>query len=1190
MAKVTSMNEQQIQAVEARNSHILVSAPAGSGKTKILVTRILSILKEGIDIDSFLVLTFTSAAAKEMKQRLSGMLDEEIEKAEGKLKEHLLAQKEKMPFAYIMNFHGFCNSLIQHYGYLLGVQPGYDILSDSKPVLDKALKEAIDALLSDDDFSKMRYTYFGQREELEKEVLHIYEILQAVGDKEQFISYMFDDVYGFLENQGDKDLSEWCFYPQLLSQLSQVLSQVLVEIEELKLYCIEHDLEAFYNRPLGQKGKALEKPTPYDALHDYYNELYQRVNENRAFRGSGGIHEWAIQKPSASYNMPWKDYGDDIEDIKKEYNSRKTNLNSRFKKVYEQLIDTDYENTMMVHKESKSVIQQLLRAVFLTEDKYSVLKRKQGVLDFNDLEKYTTQLLQKEFSIASMLNEKLYEIMVDEYQDTNMVQETIVTLISKATNKEVPCFMVGDMKQSIYRFRQADPEIFKQKFDTYPVSQGAMRIDLGFNYRSSKVVLDSINFIFNHIMDSHIGSLEYYKDPSAQLNYDFLRKEGAKDTNEYEIVKKNAIERFSKLKDDATEVLMVNTSSEKPKDIEDGEYEAWMIGQRILEIKNQGIDGKAVSYSDFAVLMRQTTRFMTFKKVFDKLNIPTTIVLSNGFMQATEIRQMVMMLRCLENPYDDLALMSVLKAPFKFSHFKENEIAKIRDSKYSLYDNVCANETYASFIQVLEELKALYKQLPLSRWVQVFFEVSGYLKQTASMKNGIQRYQNLLLFVQKVKEVEGDIHDLKSWIDYFEALKESDCPPSAMPKDQDAVVFMTIHKSKGLEFPICFVAMHDKKFNFQDSKERLIFDRHLTMAIKPRLLKNFSTTLYDQPITYQNVIVEYANPFLALLARLANKETMSEEMRIYYVALTRAKNKLILTGCLDEETLKSYEDSLMVNKAGQVPEKHEWIFNRKMRVASCYMDWLMPCVIAYNRKYNQPLDNTQEAKFVFKHYNYNDIHTDSLETNQSNKNASIDLLFNVDDYKYSRELKSSIAVTTLEKEAVTNQYIASQKKEAQKMSATEKGTLVHEFMEYVPLEKNVSIKQVIDILYQQQRYTELEYEVLCEYQDKLETFIQSSAFEMMKNAKECLREQPFSFMKDGQLIHGTFDVLCIEDNQISIIDYKTDRVSMYSKNTELVEKHAFQLNLYKEALQSIYPDLKIDGYLYYLEIGRFVRV
>lgn len=1201
MAKVTSMNDEQIQAVEARNSHVLVSAPAGSGKTKILVSRILSILKEGVNIDSFLVLTFTQAAAKEMKQRLVQMLDEEIEVASGDLKEHLLKQKDRIPFSYITNFHGFCNSLIQHYGYLVGVQPGYDILSDHKPVLEEALNITLNRLLEDEEFSMMRFTYFMQREDLEKEMMRIYEILQAVGNREQFVNYMMNDVYGFLENQGDQDLSKWCFYPQLTSQLTQVVVKVLVEIEELKLYCIKNGLEAFYLRPEGQKGKSLEKPTPYDALKNYYDELYHRLNTENTFRH---LHEWAIQKPASSYNMPWKDYGDDIEDIKKEFNAKKTAINGRFKKVYEKLVDSDPSNTMLVHKEVKRVLNILLNAVSEMEYVYQELKQKQAVLDFNDLEKYATQLLQKEYPIASMLNEKLYEIMVDEYQDTNMVQETIVNLISKATSKEVPCFMVGDMKQSIYRFRQADPEIFKEKYDQFPTREDAKRIELGFNYRSSKVVLDSINYIFNQVMDEHIGSLEYYRDPYAQLNYDFLRKEGAKDTNEYSSVKEKAISHLMSLKDDATEVLMVNTSSEKIEDREDGEYEAIMISKRIKELKQNGLDGKKLSYSDFAVLMRQTTRFMTYKKVFDRMNIPTTIVLSSGFMNAIEIRQMMMVYRLLQDPSDDLALMSVLRAPFTFSYFKEEEIAEVRNREFSLYENVIQHEKFSNFIETLEDLKTKFNELPFSRWHHYFFEVSGYLNRVAVMKNGIQRYQNLLLLVEKIKEEENNYHDLKSWLNYFDVLSVSDSAPASMPKNQDAVVFMTIHKSKGLEFPVVFVAMHDKNFNLRDGKERLIFDRHLTMAIKPRLLKDFETTLFNEPITYKHVVVEYENPFLALLSRLANQETISEEMRVYYVALTRAKSKLILTGCMDEETFRGYISSMEVDIHGNIPEKDVWIFNRKIRDGKCYRDWLMPSIIRHPdvlptvinllgieedviQPITQQLDNTCHSKFSFKWVNYEDI-TYEKDLDELENNVEDNGLFTVDNYKHERTLKSSVAVTALDSHEVDYSNVKPSIKNG--MSATQKGTLVHEFMEYLIVNQNKSIKNIVDLLYNEKRYNDEEYAVLIEYMERLEMFRESKAYQMILEANECLAEQPFCFMKDGQLVHGTLDVLCIYDDRICIIDYKTDRVYQYAKNEDLRERHEFQLNLYKEAFSQIYPNHQIEAYLYYLEIGRFVKV
>ena len=809
-------------------------------------------------------------------------------------------------------------------------------------------------------------------------------------------------------------------------------------------------------------------------------------------------------------------------------------------------------------------------------------------------------LLQEEYPIARELNEKLYEIMVDEYQDTNMVQETIISLISKATEHEVPCFMVGDMKQSIYRFRQADPEIFKNKYDTYPSLTGTKRIDLGFNYRSSKVVLDSINYIFNQIMDEHIGSLEYYRDRSAQLNYDFLRKEGAKDTSLFEEVKQKALNRYFNLQDDTTEVLMVNTSSEKPKDIEDGEYEAWMIGQRILELKGKGLDGKAISYQDIAVLMRQTTKFMTYKKVFDKLNIPTTIVLSSGFMNAVEIRQIVMVLKCLVNPYDDLALMSVLRAPFSFSYFKENEIIAIRHKEYSLYENICGSNKFTSFVNVLEELRALFKKLPFSQWLQCFYEVSGYLNRVAVMKNGVQRYQNLLLLLEKVKEQETEIHDLQSWIDYFEILKESDAAPAVMPKDQEAVVFMTIHKSKGLEFPVVFVAMHDKAFNLRDSKERIIFDRHLTMAIKPRLLRSYETKIFDEPMTYKDVIVEYDNPFLSLLSVNANQETISEEMRVYYVALTRAKSKLILTGCLSEEELNGYVDALIVNQRGNVPEKDEWILNRKIRDGRSYLDWLMPSILVHPkiapkisediRPLQPSLDNTNLAKFSFEWKNYNDIPTETIINDAEIGQGETLLLFDTKDYAYERDVQSSIAVTTLGKENKSQVHYSVAPSLPQVMSAADKGTLVHEFMEYLPLENDINVVDVIETLYNEGRYSDTEYQVLLEYKEKLENFISSKAFKFMKEAKMCLREQPFALMQDKQLIHGTFDVLCMNDDVIQVIDYKTDRVSLYSKNEDLVKRHEFQLNLYKQALQTMYPNLQIQTYLYYLEIGRFVEV
>lgn len=1211
MSQVSPLNEKQQEAIEARGCNILVSAPAGSGKTKILVTRILERLKEGVGIDQFLVLTFTQAAAKEMKQRLSGMLEEEILQAKGPLRTHLEAQKAKLPLAFITNFHGFCNQLIDRYGYLVKVKSGYEILSDQEQLLREALTLTIDQALNDETFCRFRQTYFPNRNDLEDQILKLYEVLQALGDREAFFKHMDEDIYGFLMHQNGKDLSEWCFYPQIQAVLRDVVIRILVGLEDLKLFCARHGITPFYDRPISQGPGPRQKAIPYEALKNYYQEMLVRLEPGKTFQE---LHVWAYQKPEPSYTIPWKDLGDEVAAHKNALSTKKTALNSQFKHVYEALIDSSQENTMLVYQEAYKAVRQMLFLTLELEKVYRDLKEKRNVLDFNDLERYATALLQPSLPVAKSLNQTLSEIMVDEYQDTNMVQETIVNLIAQATPSPVPCFMVGDMKQSIYRFRQADPEIFKAKYDAYPLSKDAMRIDLGYNYRSSKVVLDSINFIFHQIMDAHVGSLEYYRDPSAQLNYDFLRKEGAEDTAMYEEVKAKAIQRMQKAKDDFTEVLMVDADSSRPLDLDDAEYEAYMIGQRIIQMVHHGMDGQPLNYSDIAVLMRQTTHFMVYKKVFDRLEIPTTIVLSRGFLNSMEISQMKNVYQALNNPYQDFALYSVLRAPFDFSYFSDEMIAKARQAKRSLYESIQENPDFASFIEIFEDLRYQLKQMPFSRFQRYFFEKSGYLKRVSGMKNGRQRYQNLCLLVEKIAEKEKEIYHIQDWIDYFDGLGSSQDAPAVMPKDQQAVVFMTIHKSKGLEFPVVFVAMHDKRFNLQDGQQRLIFDRHLSMSMKPCLLRDFEDSLFGQTMSYQDVVVEYDNPFLALLSRILNQESISEEMRIYYVALTRAGKKLILTGTLSHEQFKQYQLALLSHQSQKMPESegHQgWILNRKMRQANCYLDWLMPCILRHPDvlkqlsddplmvelqeyfpfDYATSLENTKESRFIFQWLSHEEVLKVPLPSRQVQAVVEDKPLFASANYSYLEavEAPQSIAVTALSKHESTIMPVTKMFFQ-EGLDAASIGTLVHEFMEFIPLNQSEPLSEVLASLYQKGRYTKEEYLVLKSYLPKCEAFRKSACFEEMVKAEQCLKEQPFCCLYEGQLVHGTMDVLCLSASKAVIIDYKTDRVSPNVDDQVLIDRHRQQLGLYKQALEVMKPNVQVEAYLYYLEISRWVKV
>lgn len=1188
MSQVSSLNDGQREAVFARGKNILVSAPAGSGKTKILVSRILELLKEGADVDQLLVLTFTQAAAGEMKQRLSSMLEEEIAKGHSAL----ISQKEKLPFAYITNFHGFCNQLIGRYGFLLGIYPGYEILSDNQAMMNEAMEETLARVYEDPSNYEFIRTYFPNKNDLVACVFKLYEILQASGNKEAFLHNYSDEIYGFLLDH--EDFKAWSYYPLLMEELRKEIDLAYVKLEETKAYCEENGIVYFYERPMAQKGKSAEKPIPYEAIKDYLDSLKDSL-------GKEHMNERFRNKPLTPYNIPWKDLDEEIKErCSKTLTSLKGGILKGVKDTYEALIDPSKDNLKQVLKTSKDAIDTLLDMTFSFEDHYLQKKQAIHVLDFNDLERYATKLLSPAYGVATDLNQKLVEIMVDEYQDSNQVQENIIQLIAQAHTPHVPCFMVGDMKQSIYRFRQADPEIFKEKYDHYPMLDNATRIDLGYNYRSRKVVLDSINFICNQVMDTDVGSLEYYHDPSAQLNYDFLRKEGCKDTSEYEDAKQKALARMAQTTDDYTEILMVDADSEEDQEgMDQREYEAYLVAKRILEGK--------WPLKDVAVLMRQTTAFITYKKVFDKLHIPTTIVLSAGFIQATEINRMLSVYKALANPKDDLSMMAFLRSPFDFSYFSDETIAQVeREEGQSLFDAIKQDSTFSTFIEVYESLREDLTRLPFKQWNELFFEKSGYLSRSYQMKNGMQRYQNLWLLLQKIEEKQGDIHHIQQWVTYFEHLGGAADSPAVVPKDQDAVTFMTIHKSKGLEFPIVFVSMHDKSFNLQDSKQRLIFDRHLSLGMKPRCVKDLPVTIRGQEAHFKDVVVEYDNVFVNLLARLQNRDTISEEMRIYYVALTRASKKLILTGTLSHEELKDYAKDVYIH---QKAFQGAYIYNYRIRKAHNYMDWLIPSILRHQdilaclkgeNEYIEAialtlktplemhLENTAQSRFSFRWLTHKEL-LDVPQTNDTTDKQKA-IVYHVPTQLNQDLVKSRGVTATEEDDLALRSYLNPEVSVHSTLQATDKGTLVHAVFELLPLDTVTDVSLFIDQLYAKGAYREDEYAFLKDYAPKIQSFYKSPLYELCRQAKAIHKEVPLMYLEEQQVVHGIIDLLIEGEKEMVVVDYKTDQISSKATQEALIQAHKHQLQAYTTAIQALYPQKEISSYVYYLHINAVVKV
>lgn len=1194
-------NEGQLKAIQQRHSSILVSAPAGSGKTKILVSRIVELLKEGYSIFDFLVLTFTEAAGNEMKQRLSEELNEFVSSPiDEELREHLNQQIQNLPNAYITNFHGFCNLLLMKYGYMINIMPGFTINSDPTLIKKEVLEECLEQWMNDEKIKQFLSLYFPGNS-----IEPFQNILLNIDN----LSHSIDDFYGFIENihahnYHFSSMDEWPLFPYLKNIFYKETLLSLNKLIELKYYCETNNLTDFYERPDEQTKRNSELPIPFEAYFDYLEERRKAFQTQLTYDTFVRLVKTPVPK---SYTMSWKEIDPDL---KKQFGKMKPNIMSSYQKAVSSYIPEDVDDFIKKMNISYEAIDFLLAKGNLLDQfqqAYQERKKQLNQLDFADLEKYAHQLLEPQYGVVDNLYQSLKEIMVDEYQDTNQIQESLLLKIANHKAPHIPLFMVGDMKQSIYRFRQADPQIFSDKYDTFSLSDEdcqktqTRRIDLVFNYRSSKVVLDSINYIFNQIMDKDIGGLEYYLDDSARLNYDYDGKEDGK--------KSDARARFFKDEHLKTEVLLDIYSPDSTFTKE--EYEAHMVAQKIINLKqNFKLKNKPIFYKDIVVLMRSTSSFLTFKKVFDLYNIPNHIVLSQGLMTSLEIIDMITFLKALVNPYDDLSLLNILKQPYTFSYIDMETIAKLRieHKDIPLYDCLALSneEKIIHFLEVYQELREYsYSHSPYDVLLKIY-ETTDYPLFVSHLINGAQRKSNLDLFLEIVKQNQETSPYLEDLIYTLE--NSSDIAPAYVSNgNNDVVEFMTIHKSKGLEFPIVFLCNTHKQFNTQDSKDRLMIDKILGVALNPRVNK-------QEPM---NMIVEYENCYRNLIARRQLDEAVNEEMRILYVALTRASEKLILTGVIKNiDEIATLQQKLLVNADPDILHKHgakNVLLYDRLRQTNNYLNWILAAILRHPQIIEQCLhiDNLKEGAMLLQSYHFEkDLTYDSTEhamfslelihdyeieeqipRRHFEKKALDDTLQSQYDhyvYPYDTTKTATIAVTKLQ-ELEDDHYLNLDLREESTIPATDKGTLVHLLLSYLSFD-NDNISSLIEQLYQEALIDEQGKDILISYQDKIQSFINSSIYQMISQADHIYREKPFSYYdkEKQQIVHGIFDLVFIYQNQVYVLDYKTDRISQKNSEQALIQKHQLQLNYYKKVLKDMYKQ-DIKAIVYYLHISQHVQ-
>jgi len=1194
-------NEGQLKAIQQRQSSILVSAPAGSGKTKILVSRIVELLKEGYDITDFLVLTFTEAAGHEMKQRLSEELNEIVAShIDTQLRIHLEKQILNLPNAYMTNFHGFCNLLLMKYGYLVNVMPGFTINSDPQLLKKEVLQDCLEEWVTHQEYADFFSLYFSgySFDDFETILLSIDNISHSIDHFYEFVEQVHQNNYQTLSSH----LEEWSLFDYLKSIFYHESLFAMNKLIELKHYCEAQQLSDFYERPDEQTEKNQALMIPFEAYYDYLEERINNFQHHLTYDTFLSLLKTTVPK---TYNMSWKDVDPEI---KKTFTKMKTAILSSYNHAIASYVCEDVNDFIEKMNISYQAIDLLLSQGNLLsqfQDAYQKRKKELNQLDFADLEKYAHQLLEPQYGIVQRLYSSLKEIMVDEYQDTNQIQESLLLKIAHYQQPHIPLFMVGDMKQSIYRFRQADPHIFSYKYNHFSLNDEecqktkTRRIDLVFNYRSSKVVLDSINYIFNQIMDKDIGGLEYYLDDSARLNYDYVGKE-----NNH---KEEARERIFHDNHLATEVLIdiYDPSSELEKE----QYEAHMVAQKILQLKQElRLNNKPVSFKDIVVLMRSTVSFLTFKKVFDLYHIPNHIVLSQGLMTSHEITNMMAFLKTICNPYDDVSLLSVIRQPYACSYIDMETIAKLRikNKDIPLYESLKLSEDsrIIHFLEIFDQLREYsFTHSPYDLILKID-EITDYRLFVSQLINGQQRKANLELFYEIIKQNQETTPYLKDLLYTLENSTDY-APAQSSLEDDDVVEFMTIHKSKGLEFPIVFVCQTHKKFNTQDSKERLMIDKHLGIALKPRL--------YNDDIT-----VEYENIYRNMIARNQLDESVNEEMRILYVALTRASQKLILTGVLKSvDEIVDIQQKLLVNEDPDIIHrqgaKNVLLYDR-LRKTNNYLTWILAAILRHSqiieqclhieslKKYAEILktyhfektltfDSTEHAMFSLTLTNDQEITEKIPQIKQENKviNGSLQNHYDSYVYPYDIEKTETIAVTKLQELDDDHFVYLSSDDETSTMSATDKGTLVHLLMSTLTFDHD-NIDNCIQQLYQEKLCDEEGVEILNSYKDKLQGFIESSYYQMISQASHIYKEKAFSYydQQRDQIVHGIFDLVFIYQDQIYVLDYKTDRVSRKNSNQALIEKHKVQLQYYQKVLKEMYKQ-DIKAVIYYLHISHGVE-
>ena len=1247
-----SWTTEQQQVIDLRNRNILVSAAAGSGKTAVLVERIVKIITDKnhpVDIDHLLIVTFTNAAAAEMRERIGNAIEKALDEQPGD--EHLLRQLTLIHNAQITTIDSFCLYVVRNHFHEIDLEPNFRIGDEGElkllreDVLGRVLEQNYEE--PSEAFSDFVEGYASGRTDaaLNEMILQLYEFSRSYPWPEKWLD-SFVGAYR-IENREELDRAEW------LAPLTQNIRFVLKDCEQLLKQALavtqQDDGPDMYEKAVCsdlEKYESLSKLTSFCELSGALSDIkYDRLASSRGFEGDS----------------------DKLELVK----SLREQAKDVVKKLCKQYFFCSPEMMIEQLERTEPMLEEVVRLTKQFADEFAAAKRRKNLVDFHDVEHFALQILvdeetEKAKKTAEEFRDTFEEIMIDEYQDSNEVQETLLRSISREERGENNIFMVGDVKQSIYRFRLARPELFMKKYDSYSLEESTtQRIDLHKNFRSREEVLTCTNDIFYKIMARSLGNVEYdaeaalYPGASYPVSADFI-----------------------------PEILLADSNDELLEDTEFSDkktLEAKIVAEEIRHLmKTQPVTDKATGtlraarYSDIVILLRSLSGWAdSLVEVLNENGIPAHTVSSTGYFSTVEVQTVLSMLRLLDNPRQDIPMAAVLRSPMAGLTDEELAVLRLEDGSVPFHEAVLelaeglyeedgqkeisdseadseadqkqgrnadgkkeddiettAHRKLLKFYKKYRQLRQLVPDTPIHELIEIILRETGYGHYVAAMPAGNRRTANLNMLLEKAAAYEKTSYKgLFHFVRYIDELQKYDVDfgeADMVGENEDVVRIMSIHKSKGLEFPIVIVSGMGKNFNKQDTRSKMVLHPELGIGLD-----------------YMDGKKRIKSPTIAkkAIAKQIDLENLGEELRVLYVALTRAKEKLILTGTLKDATekLEFFRQQAALYAHSSDTTAIPYLTRES---AAGYLDWILPAVLSYGDKY--PVRIVEAAELVLDEVENQLEKNDNLTERIGEIEAADTQLVGqlkqrfLQRYPYQVDVlrKNKYSVSELKHRAMRERFEAEQEETVpafleepvtptiplfiQREESVEqetpnrgalRGTAVHRVMECYDFASEKSVHEQMEAMEKEEKITAdmralVKEQIVADfvssetgrrmalaqcggalYREKpfvmgfTEEELENYGFGVGSNTDSCENiyektdsdqekeeQKKVRHEEDLTLIQGIIDVFWIEKDGIVLLDYKTDRVQQAK---ELIDRYATQLKLYADALERVFATRKL---------------